>query len=222
MHTGISVASNGEPETVGLSKQARSLALVELMTAAGLVRRVGTNLNQAVARLNAAAGWPPDSPCPGCGNAGTEAWAGRRNVPERRGSPPRNGTRSTGTRPPSQDRRGTHPLLRHDRSGRRGRCRLGSGRHAVRRSRTAAQPTSAVCRRFLRSRRPRSIRAHPGPQPRRRVTTPHRTDDRAGWEPDRRQHADGHRARGSACSPGRRRRRAAPGPTVCRPSSRGP
>ena len=25
--------------------------------------------------------------------------AGRRNVPERRGSPPRNGTRSTGTRP---------------------------------------------------------------------------------------------------------------------------
>jgi hypothetical protein len=28
-------------------------ALVELMTATGLVRRVGTNLNQAVARLNA-------------------------------------------------------------------------------------------------------------------------------------------------------------------------
>ena len=28
-------------------------ALVELMSAAGLVRRVGTNLNQAVARLNA-------------------------------------------------------------------------------------------------------------------------------------------------------------------------
>jgi hypothetical protein len=28
-------------------------ALVELMTAAGLVRRAGTNLNQAVARLNA-------------------------------------------------------------------------------------------------------------------------------------------------------------------------
>jgi hypothetical protein len=28
-------------------------ALVELMTAAGLVRRVGTNLNQAVTRLNA-------------------------------------------------------------------------------------------------------------------------------------------------------------------------
>jgi len=28
-------------------------ALVELMTAAGLVRRIGTNLNQAVARLNA-------------------------------------------------------------------------------------------------------------------------------------------------------------------------
>jgi hypothetical protein len=140
MHDGISQASNGELETVGLSKQARSLingrfevvsmsqlvpatrtgratpagrrsreaarrgkrveftltdgefadldtaaqlaglsrgayaaqaalavargggsragvplreALVELMTAAGLVRRVGTNLNQAVARLNA-------------------------------------------------------------------------------------------------------------------------------------------------------------------------
>jgi len=28
-------------------------ALVELMSAAGLVRRIGTNLNQAVARLNA-------------------------------------------------------------------------------------------------------------------------------------------------------------------------
>jgi hypothetical protein len=28
-------------------------ALVELIAAAGLVRRVGTNLNQAVARLNA-------------------------------------------------------------------------------------------------------------------------------------------------------------------------
>ena len=28
-------------------------ALVEMMTAAGLVRRIGTNLNQAVARLNA-------------------------------------------------------------------------------------------------------------------------------------------------------------------------
>ena len=28
-------------------------ALVELMSASGLVRRVGTNLNQAVARLNA-------------------------------------------------------------------------------------------------------------------------------------------------------------------------
>ena len=28
-------------------------SLVELMTAAGLVRRIGTNLNQAVARLNA-------------------------------------------------------------------------------------------------------------------------------------------------------------------------
>jgi hypothetical protein len=47
----------------------------------------------------AVGGWPPGSPCPGCGNAGTEAMADRRNVPERYGSPPRNETRSTGTRP---------------------------------------------------------------------------------------------------------------------------
>ena len=40
----------------GTSSPASSLvreALVEVMTAAGLVRRVGTNLNQAVAKLNA-------------------------------------------------------------------------------------------------------------------------------------------------------------------------
>ena len=42
----------------GAGRQARAgsplrEALVELMAAAGLVRRVGTNLNQAVARLNA-------------------------------------------------------------------------------------------------------------------------------------------------------------------------
>jgi len=40
----------------GVSARASSQlreALVELMSAAGLVRRVGTNLNQAVARLNA-------------------------------------------------------------------------------------------------------------------------------------------------------------------------
>lgn len=40
----------------GTASPASSLAreaLVELMTAAGLVRRVGTNLNQAVAKLNA-------------------------------------------------------------------------------------------------------------------------------------------------------------------------
>jgi hypothetical protein len=37
---------------VGLACRLRE-ALVELMIAAGLVRRVGTNLNQAVARLNA-------------------------------------------------------------------------------------------------------------------------------------------------------------------------
>jgi hypothetical protein len=36
---------------------------------------------------------------PGWGNAGTEGSVGRRNVPECHGSPPRNATRSTGTRP---------------------------------------------------------------------------------------------------------------------------
>jgi hypothetical protein len=38
--------------SAGISAPLRE-ALVELMSAAGLVRRVGTNLNQAVARLNA-------------------------------------------------------------------------------------------------------------------------------------------------------------------------
>jgi hypothetical protein len=38
-------------------------ALTEMMTAAGLVRRVGTNLNQAVARLNAT-GQPGDDLVP--------------------------------------------------------------------------------------------------------------------------------------------------------------
>ena len=35
-------------------------ALRELMSAAGLVRRIGTNLNQAVARLNATGQWGED------------------------------------------------------------------------------------------------------------------------------------------------------------------
>jgi hypothetical protein len=46
-----------------------------------------------------AAGWPPGSRCPGCGNAGGEGSVGRRTVPERHRSPPQNATRSTGTRP---------------------------------------------------------------------------------------------------------------------------
>ena len=43
-------AARGGPGQVGVPLRE---ALVELMSAAGLVRRVGTNLNQAVARLNA-------------------------------------------------------------------------------------------------------------------------------------------------------------------------
>lgn len=45
----LAVARGAEP---GMPSPLRE-ALVELMAAAGLVRRVGTNLNQAVARLNA-------------------------------------------------------------------------------------------------------------------------------------------------------------------------
>ena len=43
-------AARGVPATTGSPLRE---ALVELMSAAGLVRRAGTNLNQAVARLNA-------------------------------------------------------------------------------------------------------------------------------------------------------------------------
>ena len=43
-------AARGGPGRVGVPLRE---ALVELMSAAGLMRRVGTNLNQAVARLNA-------------------------------------------------------------------------------------------------------------------------------------------------------------------------
>ena len=45
----LAAARGGSP---GAGSPVRE-ALVELMTAAGLVRRIGTNLNQAVARLNA-------------------------------------------------------------------------------------------------------------------------------------------------------------------------
>jgi hypothetical protein len=43
-------AARGRPTRVSAPLRE---ALVELMSAAGLVRRIGTNLNQAVARLNA-------------------------------------------------------------------------------------------------------------------------------------------------------------------------
>ena len=42
-------ASGGQPPTLSPLRE----ALTEVITVAGLVRRVGTNLNQAVARLNA-------------------------------------------------------------------------------------------------------------------------------------------------------------------------
>ncbi len=43
-------AARGAPDRAGVPVRE---AVVELMAAAGLVRRIGTNLNQAVARLNA-------------------------------------------------------------------------------------------------------------------------------------------------------------------------
>jgi hypothetical protein len=46
----VLAVARGTPEPAWSPLRA---ALVELMSAAGLVRRVGTNLNQAVARLNA-------------------------------------------------------------------------------------------------------------------------------------------------------------------------
>ena len=49
----------------------------------------------------------------------------------------------------------------HDRSGRRGRCRLGGRRHAARRGAGAAQPAPALCGRLLRPGRPRRLRADP-------------------------------------------------------------
>ena len=45
----VAAARGGEPPALSPLRE----ALAEVMTAAGLVRRAGTNLNQAVARLNA-------------------------------------------------------------------------------------------------------------------------------------------------------------------------
>lgn len=45
----LAMARGAEPKMPSPLRE----ALIELMVAAGLVRRVGTNLNQAVARLNA-------------------------------------------------------------------------------------------------------------------------------------------------------------------------
>ena len=46
----LAAAANGGP--LGDRESLRQ-ALIELMRAAGLVRRIGTNINQAVAKLNA-------------------------------------------------------------------------------------------------------------------------------------------------------------------------
>ncbi len=45
----VAAATGGEPPALSPLRE----ALTEVMTAAGLVRRAGTNLNQAVAKLNA-------------------------------------------------------------------------------------------------------------------------------------------------------------------------
>ena len=63
--------------------------------------------------------------------------------------------------PPSQGRCGAHPPLRHDRSGRSGRRRLGCRGHAARRSTGTVQPALAMRSRVLRPRRPRPVRANP-------------------------------------------------------------
>jgi len=47
----LAAAANGGPLS---DREALRRALIELMRAAGLVRRIGTNINQAVAKLNAA------------------------------------------------------------------------------------------------------------------------------------------------------------------------
>jgi len=60
-------------------------ALVEVMTSAGLVRRIGTNLNQAVARLNAT-GQRGDDLLPAaefCAGDPAAGSGGRATAPER-------------------------------------------------------------------------------------------------------------------------------------------
>jgi Mobilization protein NikA len=51
----LSAAANGGP--LG-GQEALQRVLIELMRAAGLVRRIGTNINQAVAKLNATGNLP--------------------------------------------------------------------------------------------------------------------------------------------------------------------
>ena len=46
----LTAAANGDPVS---GQEPLALVLTELMRAAGLVRRIGVNLNQAVAKLNA-------------------------------------------------------------------------------------------------------------------------------------------------------------------------
>ena len=46
----LAAAANGGPIS---GQEPLAQALIELMRAAGLVRRIGTNINQAVAKLNA-------------------------------------------------------------------------------------------------------------------------------------------------------------------------
>ena len=46
----LTAAANGNPVS---GQESLALVLIELMRAAGLVRRIATNLNQAVAKLNA-------------------------------------------------------------------------------------------------------------------------------------------------------------------------
>ena len=47
----LAAAANGGPRPG--DRESLGRALIELMRAAGLVRRIGTNINQAVAKLNA-------------------------------------------------------------------------------------------------------------------------------------------------------------------------
>jgi hypothetical protein len=49
-HAVLAAAANGDPSD---GRESLRRMLIELMRAAGLVRRIGTNINQAVAKLNA-------------------------------------------------------------------------------------------------------------------------------------------------------------------------